>query len=131
MLSLFAAALTRYRIFDVLPVGRDRAVQRMADGYILANLFRNAVEHGGDDVTVRVGALAPGTGFYVADGGAGLPETARDETFEFGYSTAEDGTGFGLAIVTEIAEAHGWEIHVTDSEEGGARFEITGDGFAE
>jgi signal transduction histidine kinase len=38
----------------------------------------------------------------------------------------DDGTGFGLAIVKEIADAHGWAITVTKGEEGGARFEITG-----
>jgi len=36
-----------------------------------------------------------------------------------------DGTGFGLAIVTDIVEAHGWQISVADSDEGGTRFEIS------
>jgi len=40
--------------------------------------------------------------------------------------TAEGGTGFGLAIVREIVDAHGWEIAVTETADGGARFEITG-----
>ena len=35
-----------------------------------------------------------------------------------------DGRGFGLAIVRTIIEAHGWEIEVTESSSGGARFEI-------
>ncbi|MEF8907721.1 MAG: ATP-binding protein, partial [Haloarculaceae archaeon] len=43
-----------------------------------------------------------------------------------GYSTAEDGTGLGLNIVEEIAEAHGWDVEVTEGSEGGARFEFTG-----
>ncbi|WP_436932313.1 PAS domain S-box protein [Halosimplex halobium] len=88
------------------------------------NLFRNAVNHGGGEVTVTVGEIADGV--YVADDGAGIPDEERDDIFEAGYSTADDGTGFGLAIVKEIVEAHGWEIRVTDSESGGARFEITG-----
>ncbi|MFB6116945.1 ATP-binding protein [Halosegnis sp.] len=46
--------------------------------------------------------------------------------FERGYSTGDKGTGFGLAIVEEIAEAHSWSVSVTASESGGARFEITG-----
>jgi signal transduction histidine kinase len=91
---------------------------------LFENLFRNAVNHGGGEVTVTVGEIADG--FYVADGGAGIPEEERDDIFEAGYSTADDGTGFGLAIAKEIVEAHGWEIRVTDSETGGARFEITG-----
>jgi signal transduction histidine kinase len=93
---------------------------------LFENLFRNAVEHGGTDVTVSVGTLADGTGFYVADDGAGIPETERDQVLESGYTTNEDGTGFGLAIVADIADAHGWDVAVTESEDGGARFEFRG-----
>ena len=90
---------------------------------LLENLIRNAVEHGGDDVTVTVGDLQGG--FYVADDGPGIPEADSEDVFQAGYSTSSDGTGFGLDIVQEIATAHDWEIRVTDSETGGARFEIT------
>uniref|UniRef100_A0A7D5KFW2 histidine kinase n=2 Tax=Natrinema halophilum TaxID=1699371 RepID=A0A7D5KFW2_9EURY len=65
------------------------------------------------------------TGFYVADDGRGLPDD-RDQVFEDGYTTNEDGTGFGLSIVHGIATAHDWEVDATDSETGGARFEFTG-----
>jgi PAS domain S-box-containing protein len=91
---------------------------------LVENLYRNAVEHGGDGVTVSVGAMDDG--FYVADTGPGIAEADREEVFEAGYSTNEDGTGFGLRIVKQIADAHEWEITVTESEQGGARFEITG-----
>jgi signal transduction histidine kinase len=40
--------------------------------------------------------------------------------------TSEAGTGFGLAIVREIAEAHGWAVAATEGDLGGARFEFTG-----
>ncbi|WP_253738525.1 ATP-binding protein [Halohasta salina] len=46
--------------------------------------------------------------------------------FDTGYSTDRNGTGFGLAIVARIVEAHGWEISVVEGSAGGARFEITG-----
>jgi len=91
---------------------------------LFANLFRNAVEHAGDDVTVTVGTL--GDGFYVEDDGPGIPESDRDAVFEAGHTTDPDGTGFGLAIVKSIAEAHGWRIRVTEGETGGARFEVDG-----
>jgi len=91
---------------------------------LLENLFRNAIEHGGDDVTVRVGDLT--SGFYVEDDGPGIPADARDDVFTAGYSTSHDGAGFGLNIVQEIVEAHGWAVSVTAGTEGGARFEITG-----
>lgn len=91
---------------------------------LLENLMRNAIEHGGEDVTVTIGDLEDGSGFYVADDGPGIPPADRDLIFESGYSTREAGTGFGLSIVSQIVEAHGWAIDVTDSEKGGARFEI-------
>jgi len=90
---------------------------------LLENLFRNAIEHCGEDVTVRVGSLDDG--FYIEDDGPGIPADAREEVFEVGYSTSTDGTGFGLSIVQEIAEAHGWEITISEGTTGGARFEIT------
>jgi len=92
---------------------------------LFENLFRNAVEHGGSDPTVRIGPLDERDGFYVADDGEGIPPDERSDVFESGYSTAENGSGFGLAIVEEIVHAHGWDIDLTDSEHGGARFEIS------
>jgi PAS domain S-box-containing protein len=84
----------------------------------------DATEHGGDDVTVTVGELSDG--FYVEDDGPGIPEDERDRVFESGYTTDEDGTGFGLSIVAEVAEAHGWTVDITEGTDGGARFEIRG-----
>jgi len=93
---------------------------------LLENLLRNAVEHGSDDATIRVGALADGSGFYVADDGPGIPEEKRTDVFESGYTETAQGTGFGLAIVKGIADAHGWDVTISESDGGGARFEITG-----
>ena len=90
---------------------------------LFENLFRNAIEHGGEDVSVRVGPLDD-SGFYVADDGLGIPPDDREEVFETDYTTADEGTGFGLAIVTQIADAHDWETRVTESDRGGARFEF-------
>jgi signal transduction histidine kinase len=74
-------------------------------------------------VTITIGDIEGG-GFYVADDGPGIPETDRPEVFESGYSSSEDGTGYGLAIVEEIVEGHGWSVTVMESADGGARFEI-------
>ena len=92
---------------------------------LFENLFRNAIEHGGSDVTIRVGALDD-NGFFVEDDGPGIPADKRDDVFESGYTTNREGTGFGLNIVSEIVAAHGWTVTVIDGEDGGARFEITG-----
>jgi len=100
---------------------------------LFENLFRNSIDHGlgdeegGSEVTVRVGTLDDG--FYVADDGPGIPEDRREEVFELGFSTAENGTGYGLAIVRWIAEAHGWSVEAVEHGEG-ARFEFTDVDFA-
>lgn len=91
---------------------------------LFENLFSNAIQHGGADITVTVGMLDGG--FYVEDNGSGIPEDRRTDVFTAGYSTNDEGTGFGLSIVKQIVEAHGWEVDVVESSEGGARFEITG-----
>jgi len=123
------------------PIMADRDRLRQ----LLENLFRNSVEHGstgsrteaddsvehGDtDVTITVGELDDGAGFYVADDGSGIPEDDLETVFENGYSTGQGGTGLGLAIIDGIAEAHGWRVRATNGENGGARFEITAVEFA-
>ena len=138
-------------VTEDLTVRADRSRLRQ----LLENLLRNAVEHGSTSpgsqapedavehgspnsrgeipehpiqyvgtVTITVGAIDD-RGFYVADDGPGIPDDERGQIFETGYSTAGSGSGIGLAIVKRIVDAHDWEITVTDSEAGGARFEIT------
>ena len=96
---------------------------------ILENLFRNSIEHGGEDVTVRVGELP--NGFYVEDTGAGIPDDLRGQVFEDGVTTGSAGAGLGLTIIKQISTAHGWEVDVEQSPEGGARFEFTDVEFSE
>jgi PAS domain S-box-containing protein len=115
-------------------VDEDVATEQLTADYnrlrqLVENLFRNAIEHGGDDVIVTVGRTKDG--FYIEDDGPGIPPDSRDEVFDVGYSTSDGGTGFGLSIVNQIVEDHGWEIEVTEGAAGGARFEITGVGFTE
>ena len=90
---------------------------------LFENLFRNAVEHGGEDVTITVGKRADGR-FYVADDGEGIPPENRETVFDHGVTTNEDGTGFSLSIVEDIAKAHGWTVSVGESVDDGARFDF-------
>ena len=109
---------------DDLTVLADRSrLQRLFE-----NLVRNAVEHGGEAVTVRVGAIGDEVvrGFYVEDDGLGIPPERREAAFEVGYSTHDEGTGFGLRIVERVAAAHDWTVTLTESADGGARFEFRG-----
>lgn len=111
-----------------LEADRDRLLR------VFENLYRNAADHNDAPVTVRVGLLEGGepstdgrqTGFFIEDTGNGIPDEQRDTVFEHGYTTSSDGTGFGLSIVRDIVEAHGWNIRVADGTDGGARFEVTG-----
>jgi PAS domain S-box-containing protein len=109
-----------------LKIETDRTVHGDRDQLqqLFENLMRNAVEHGGSDITITVGDLDDG--FYIADDGEGITEENPEEIFDAGYSTATDGTGFGLSIVEQIVETHGWEITAKESQSGGARFEISG-----
>lgn len=86
---------------------------------------RDTAQRDDPEVTVRVGQFDE-SGFYVEDDGVGIPVEARESVFEAGHTSASDGTGFGLTIVKRIAEAHGWEVEITDGTDGGARFQFTG-----
>ena len=97
---------------------------------LLENLFRNSIEHGSrgggsgmdgsSGVTVTVEALPDG--FAVSDDGPGFDRIDPSEALQRGVTSAESGSGFGLAIVGEIAEAHGWRTTVADDD--GAGFEF-------
>jgi PAS domain S-box-containing protein len=135
---------------------RDAADLTVVDGFgveadpdqfrrLLENLLENAVRHGlaapesrdreesagsdgdgGDRNGVSVTLGRTEEGFYVADDGPGIPPGEREAVFEPGYSTSAEGTGYGLRIVDRIVRAHGWDVAVTDSAAGGARFDVTG-----
>lgn len=61
--------------------------------HVFENLFRNATDHGGEEVTVRVGALADMSGFYVEDDGPGIPRDQREDVFGLGHTTADVSNG--------------------------------------
>lgn len=111
-----------------LVVGEGAEVRADADQLesLLENLFRNAVEHGatGGSVTVTVGRTSDG--FFVEDDGVGLPAGERETVFQRGVTTSEDGTGLGLAIVRDIADAHGWQVTLGESDAGGVRVDVSG-----
>jgi signal transduction histidine kinase len=115
--NLVGASRMSMTVVDSTTVRAHRSLLQV----LLENLFRNSVEHAGCG-TIRVGALDDG--FYVEDTGPGIPSADRDRVFEWGYTTAADGTGIGLGLVDRIANAHGWEVAATSGDEGGARFEV-------
>jgi len=122
--ELWGALDTGETTLTVGEVGEVRADER-ALTRLLQNLFRNSIEHG-PATTVVVGPLDEGEGFFVADDGPGIPAADRDRVFEPGYSTKEGGTGFGMISAQQIALAHDWDLSVSASADGGARFEVRG-----
>ncbi|GGL47348.1 PAS domain S-box protein [Halocalculus aciditolerans] len=82
----------------------------------------DAVEHGGEGVTVRVRVFDDGTGFVVEDDGTGFPPEIVS-----GTSAAEsrERGRYGLYIVGTVAAEHGWSVSFAESESGGARVEFT------
>jgi signal transduction histidine kinase len=91
---------------------------------VVRNLVENAVYQSpvGGEVTITVSKDGTVT---VADRGPGVPPEHRQRVFERfwrGHNAARPGAGLGLAIVAEIAKAHGGSIDVADREGGGAEF---------
>ncbi|MEZ3117308.1 PAS domain-containing protein [Halobaculum sp. MBLA0147] len=105
-----------------LSVETDRQVRADPDRLqqLLGNLFRNAVEHAGPEVSVTVGAAADT--LFVADDGPGFPDDI--DVFAAGNAGERDAPGLGTTIVRDIAEAHGWDVRATVSESGGARVDL-------
>ena len=87
----------------------------------LINLVRNAHESGGEPeaVTLAVQVRDGECRFTVSDRGPGMSPTVLAQALLPFYSTKRSGTGLGLALAREIAEAHGGRIALANREGGG------------
>ena len=99
------------------PARLDRAQMEQA----LLNLLKNAHESGSapDDVTLRIRRLPGVLRIEVLDRGSGMSEAVLANALVPFYSTKRSGTGLGLALAREIAEAHGGRIGLANREGGG------------
>jgi len=127
---LWLSTLSR-EVWDTLDSGRaslriDEDHRIVADpesvSLFLQILLKNALEHAGPTVTVTVGTTEEG--FFLEDDGPGFAVDPPDRVLDAGFTTVDENTGFGLYVASSIAQDHGWTISLSESADGGARFEI-------
>jgi signal transduction histidine kinase len=129
--DVLALAAEEAAHFD-LEVGGD-PVTIDADAMLLRRLVRNLLEnarvHAGGATGIRVERGAGVVRLIVEDAGAGVAAADHEKIFEPFYrasdATRSSGAGLGLAIVRQIARAHGGNVEYAPRESGGSRFIVT------
>jgi len=106
----------------LLAADRDRVEQ------ILTNLIENGAKYATVD-RLRVNAYVDGSSAYVAvsDEGPGIPESELEAVFTKFYRrevSQPSGTGLGLWISRNLAEAHGGALVASRNERGGTTFTL-------
>ncbi|MFD2419210.1 ATP-binding protein [Amycolatopsis pigmentata] len=98
---------------------------------VLNNLLRNACRYARSQIVVSVLAGRSTVKVVVDDDGPGVPAEHRDRVFDRFYRVSDDrartsgGAGLGLAMVAEAVRRRGGRVAVSESPEGGARFQVT------
>ena len=95
---------------------------------VLFNLIINAIQAVGEGGQIKIAvrrANATEAVLEVRDDGCGVPPENRAEIFKPYFTTHQKGTGLGLAVVSQIVLAHGWEIACLPNEPRGAIFRIS------
>lgn len=131
------AALARSVVADLAPllIAAGKTIELRVSGTrpvtahagaierVLTNLVQNAVEHGGQRVTVTVEDGA----FEVEDDGPGIPHDERERVFEAFHrlKPRSTGTGLGLSLVRQVVERHHGRVVILDAAGGGSVFRVT------
>jgi signal transduction histidine kinase len=108
---------------EPLIIEADEQLLRQA----LFNLALNAIQAVPAQGTIRIRASRRNNEeafIEIADNGPGVSPENRAEIFKPYFTTHEEGTGLGLAVVQQIVLAHGWEIACLPNEPAGALFRL-------
>ena len=115
-------------LVDLEPVAGQRiAGNTDALAGAFSNLIDNALNHGGNGVTLAISAdSGPDASLRLVfeDDGPGIDPVALPRIFDPFFTTRERGTGLGLAVVQAVILQHGGALRAGDATLGGARFEI-------
>jgi signal transduction histidine kinase len=109
---------------DPLAVEADEQLLRQVLFNLLINATQAVSEGGEIKIEVRR-ASATEAILEVRDDGHGVAPENRQEIFKPYFTTHQKGTGLGLAVVSQIVLAHGWEITCLPNEPRGTVFRIT------
>ena len=104
--------------------GDERLLRRA-----LRNLLENARRYGGSEVELTLRRTTGAVELSVCDRGPGVPEAYRERIFEAffrlpGHAEREGGVGLGLALVRQIALAHGGSVTCEPRPGGGSCFHL-------
>jgi signal transduction histidine kinase len=90
-------------------------------GRIITNLVDNALRHATSRVTIALTSGPAWVELVVSDDGSGIARPDRERIFDrfvrldAHRASSHGGAGLGLAIVRQLAQAHGGSVHVADS----------------
>lgn len=130
-------ASSRIVLYNQVPAGTMIDADREQLNRVLTNLVRNAIQAletaqaespdaQDGKVTIRSWREASVVSIEIRDNGPGIPERVRPRLFEAFQSAARSGgTGLGLAIAAELIKAHGGDIRLVSTGNGGTAFVVT------
>jgi len=90
------------------------------------NLVANGLQamNGGGQIFIRAAQVEGRLHVTIQDTGPGFNPEHLEKVRDPFFTTKDEGTGLGLALVSTIFESHGAQMHLSNAEDGGARVDI-------